>query len=259
MNRLWSLKSAASDSFSTSQEMQSHPLATMQSCGNYSYFLPVQYEPNYQYPLVIWLHSNGADQTQMASVLPEISLQNYIGIGIRAPRATDAMGHGFDWLENESGIALTEEAIFNAIEVARSQYSIRRDRVCVVGHREGGTMALRTALRYPTAFAAAISLGGRFPTGCRPFSNLEQARKLPMMITLGSDESAYPTDDLCRDLRTLHAGHLGMNFRQYDVDDALHPRILSDMNHWLMSQITGVDTLQTETMCDTEPVSFSAN
>lgn len=120
-------------------------------------------------------------------------------------------------------------------------------------------MALRTALRHPTAFAGAVSLGGRFPTGARPLANLAAARSLPMMIALGSDESGYPTDDLCRDLRQMHAARIGMDLRQYDVRNEMHPHILSDVNQWIMAQVTGVDTLYTATLCDTEPVEFSAN
>ncbi|QDS86751.1 Phospholipase/Carboxylesterase [Rosistilla ulvae] len=259
MNRLWSENASASGNFSGAKNLQSHPSATLETCGRSSFFLPVQYESNYEYPLVIWLHNEGSDQSQMPTVLPSISMQNYIGVGVRAPRATDSMGHGFSWLQSEAGIAITEQTLFDAIDLASTRYSINRNRVCVVGYREGGTMALRTALRHPTAFAGAVSLGGRFPTGARPLANLAAARNLPMMIALGADESVYPTNDLCRDLRNLHAARIGLDLRQYDVLNELHPQILSDVNEWIMGQVTGIDTLRTATICDTEPVEFSAN
>ncbi|QDV67038.1 Phospholipase/Carboxylesterase [Rosistilla carotiformis] len=259
MNRLWSENASASGNFSWAKKQHSQSAVTLETCGRSSFFLPVQYEPNYQYPLVIWLHNEGSDQSQMSSVVPAISMQNYIGVGVRAPRATDSQGHGFSWLQSESGIAITEQSLFDAIDLASTRYNINRDRVCVVGYREGGTMALRTALRHPAAFAGAISLGGRFPTGSRPLANLAAARKLPMMMALGTDESTYPTNDLCRDLRHLHAARVGLDLRQYDVRNELHPQILSDVNEWIMALITGIDTLRTATMCDTEPVEFSAN
>lgn len=259
LNRLCFAKSTSSGEFKPGSSGIIQSPGTVDAIGGASFFLPVQYEVNYKYPLVIWLHSDGLNQSQMIDVLPEISLQNYIGAGIRAPIATDAMGHGFRWLESDSGIAMTEEMIFATIEAASERFEMPFERICLMGHRQGGTMAMRIALRNPTKFTGVASLGGRFPMGWQPFAKLAQARSLPLMLALGSDESEYPTDDLCRDLRTLHAARLGLSVRQYDVRDNLHPRILRDMNQWLMAQITGVDTLETETMCDTQPIEFSSN
>ncbi|MEZ6088274.1 MAG: hypothetical protein R3C05_09670 [Pirellulaceae bacterium] len=259
MNRLWAVNASSNGKAFTDQSCSAPVTGDLETCGRASFFLPVQYEPNYEYPLVIWLHDEGGNQLQMPRVMPSISLQNYVGVGVRAPRAGDAMGHGFGWLHNEAGIAITEQAIFDAIETAQSRYSIHPERICLVGHRQGGTMALRIGLRHPSTFAGVISLGGRFPSGSRPLANLKAARKLPMLITFSDDPAGYRVSDICHDLRMWHTANLGLQMRNYDVQDELHPEILSDVNHWIMEKVTGVNTLQAESLCDTVPVEFSAN
>src|SRR5688572_11135042 len=38
--------------------------------------LPENYEPNYPYPLILWLHGAGGDERDVLDVLPKISMQN---------------------------------------------------------------------------------------------------------------------------------------------------------------------------------------
>ena len=57
-----------------------------------SFFLPLHYTPSYEYPLVIWLHSNGFNENQIDHVMPYISLRNYVGVGIRGTKAADSIG-----------------------------------------------------------------------------------------------------------------------------------------------------------------------
>jgi phospholipase/carboxylesterase len=40
-----------------------------------SFFLPVHYSENYQYPLLVWFHSNGFNEHQIDQVMPHISLR----------------------------------------------------------------------------------------------------------------------------------------------------------------------------------------
>ena len=47
-------------------------------------FVPLHYEPNYAYPLIVWLHGAQDDERQLKRVMPFISLRNYVAV---APRA----------------------------------------------------------------------------------------------------------------------------------------------------------------------------
>ena len=46
-------------------------------------FTPQHYEPNYAYPLIVWLHGPDDDQRQVNRVMPLVSLRNYTAVGPR--------------------------------------------------------------------------------------------------------------------------------------------------------------------------------
>src|SRR5438105_786778 len=48
-------------------------------------FLPYGYEPNYPYPLLVFLHGNGGSEEQILRLAPRLSRRNYICIGLRGP------------------------------------------------------------------------------------------------------------------------------------------------------------------------------
>src|SRR2546423_7521903 len=48
-------------------------------------FMPVGYEPNYPYPLLVFFHGQGGDEEQVLSLAPRMSRRNYICISLRGP------------------------------------------------------------------------------------------------------------------------------------------------------------------------------
>src|SRR4051812_43602173 len=73
------------------QAPQGRPLRT---------FLPTGYEPNYPYPLLVFLHGHGGSEEQILKLAPRLSRRNYICIGLRGPRLAGARPDGepaFSW------------------------------------------------------------------------------------------------------------------------------------------------------------------
>src|SRR3954470_5701631 len=63
-------------------------------------FLPAGYEPNYPYPLLVFLHGHGGSEEQVLRLAPRLSRRNYICIGLRGPHliGTKPDGRGcFSW------------------------------------------------------------------------------------------------------------------------------------------------------------------
>lgn len=221
--------------------------------------LPVNYEPNYRYPLIVWLHSDGYNENQIAQVMPHISLRNYVGVGIRGSRSVDPVGHRFDWSNQSAAVARCEHAVWQAIEDASERYSIHPDRVFLAGYGAGGTMARRVALRQPTAFAGCVSLGGRFPRGGGVLSNLQAAQQLKNFWAVAMRNPQISEDDFQQDLALASAARLRLDIRRYTVADEMVQEILRDVDAWIMERVTGVETLSFNSHWDTEPVTFSAN
>ena len=99
-------------------------------------------------------------------------------------------------------------------------------------------MAFRVALNRPDLYAGVASLGGAFPTGSKPFRNLGDARKLPIFLAVGRDSGEYPSDGVCQDLRLLHSAGMSISLRQYPCGHELSPQMLSDLDRWIIEQIT---------------------
>ena len=70
-------------------------------------FGPLQYEKNYAYPLIVWLHADGQNPTQLQSILPSISMQNYFGVAPQGPVGNFQCG--YFWEQDFDAIQAAQE------------------------------------------------------------------------------------------------------------------------------------------------------
>lgn len=203
-------------------------------------FVPMHYEPNYAYPLLVWLHGPGDDERQLQRIMPLVSLRNYVAVG---PRATaNIKGRkGMEWRQSERDIDAAEAAVFSCIDQVTDRFNVAPHRIFLAGYSTGGTMAFRLGLRHPQQFAGVLSLGGSFPSGNMPLARLSQARKLPLFIAQGRDADNYSIDRSCDELRLFHSAGLSVTLRQYPCGDELTTHMLSDMDRWIMERVTGIE------------------
>jgi phospholipase/carboxylesterase len=171
--------------------------------------------------------------------MPQISMRNYVGV---APRGICQAGIddplGLSW--PQSGVALdqAEHHIFNALQIACQKFHVSKRKIFLAGFDAGGTMAFRVALSQPQYFAGVLSLGGRFPAGKTPFGNLNFARKLPVFLATGRDSLEYQAEEVCENLRLMHTAGMSITLRQYPCGHELTPQMLSDMDRWIIEQVT---------------------
>ena len=197
---------------------------------------PQSYEPNYEYPLIVWLHASGGSERELFQVMELISLRNYASAAVRGPAA---QSDGYDWPQTVQGIDVAELRVADAVAQARERFNIHRERIYLAGYESGGTMAIRLALRDPARYAGAISLNGRFPTEHAPLARLAQLRQSRLLIAHCRDSQTYTTHRICQELGLFHAAGLSVTLRQYPCGDELTTQMLGDADVWLMEQITG--------------------
>jgi len=199
-------------------------------------FAPLHYEPGYAYPLLIWLHGHDADERHLMRVMPMISMRNYVAI---APRGTATLPTGrFGWEQSEEHVVAAEQRVLDCLQIAEHKLHVASHRVFLGGFDSGGTMAFRVAMDHPRRFAGVLSLGGPFPSGDRPFRNLPDARKLSIFLAAGRDSTSHPPERVCDDLRLFHTAGLSVTLRQYPCGHVLMPQMLSDVDRWIIEQIT---------------------
>lgn len=201
-------------------------------------FGPRSYEPRYDYPLIVWLHSCHSSELELENVMPELSLQNYVSCAPRGTVACDPEGKFYRWGQSAAASAIAEEIVFESIALARRQFSISEERVFLAGFGAGGTTAWRIALRYPKRFAGVISICGDFPHRNQPLMNIHAARDLPTLWMYGSKSTACGISQVCESLSILHAASLTVDIRQYPCGNELLSNMLVDMNNWVMQRVT---------------------
>jgi phospholipase/carboxylesterase len=204
-------------------------------------FAPVHYEPNYGYPLLVWLHGPGCDERQLVRIMPLVSMQNYVAVaprGFRFPSA-DGATEGLGWPQDLDHVHAAEQRVWESIEAARRKFHVAADRVFLAGFDSGGTMAFRIALNHPDHFAGVISLGGPFPSGQTPFGQWTRARRLVVLLSVGRDSEHYPPERVCEDLRLFHAAGISITLRQYPCGHTMNEQMLGDLNRWIMDEVTG--------------------
>jgi phospholipase/carboxylesterase len=203
-----------------------------------SLFGPERYEPRYDYPLIVWLHSCNSNEQELSQLMPNLSMQNYVACAPRGTRATDPCGKQFQWGTSAASVAVAEESVFEAVDAATSQFSIARDKIFIAGFGGGASMAWRIGLRYPDYFAGVVNVCGQFPTQNQPLAKLGLARHIPTLWMYGEESVRSGVDHICETLPVLHSARLSVHMRQYPCGDELLTNMLSDMNSWLMERVT---------------------
>ncbi|GAA5510810.1 alpha/beta hydrolase [Novipirellula caenicola] len=227
-----------------------------------AFFLPLHYEPNYAYPLLIWLHSDGFNENQVTQVMPHISLRNYVGVGVRASCAIDSSGHRYEWRTRPGAIQTAYENVMQAIDEARERFSVNPSRIVLAGYQSGGAMAMRIALRDPKRFAGVVSLGGRMPSGGRALSNLSdlRERRLPMLWQWATESSLFDSSELDEDMRRAMMIRAQLEIRQYCDDDEMNTVTLADINQWIMDKVVaGAGNSGSSDRWASSPTRFSSN
>jgi phospholipase/carboxylesterase len=243
-----------------SQEFSLDATSWSRPASHRSFFLPLHYTPSYDYPLVVWLHSNGFNENQIDHVMPYISLRNYVGVGIRGNRAADSIGHRFDWHQSPGAISAAHEAICEAIDDALGRFSVNPSRIVLAGYQQGGTMAMRIAMRDPDRFAGAISLGGRMPRGAIRNVHELRRRELPMLWQWSVNNPEYTDDNLKSDCRSVMMTRGQVEVRQYPSDDEMDTVVLRDLNEWIMRRIVSGSCSGAHTdRWASSPTSYSSN
>lgn len=246
MNRISSLAVPPKSHPATTIQIEQSIISKVVHRGHpHTTFAPQHYEPNYAYPLVIWLHGQAGDERQLTKIMPLVSMRNYVGVGIRGA-ADSPLGRGYFWPGSEESVAYAKQRVFDAIDAATEKFNINRERIFVAGYQCGGTMALRVALSNPQMFGGALSIGGAFPRGQSPLAHLSQARRLPLFLAHCRDSNSYTVDHVCEELRLFHSAGMAVTVRQYPCGDELTTQMLHDADVWMMERVTGMVSSESE-------------
>ena len=198
-------------------------------------FVPIHYEKNYAYPLIVWLHPDGEKPDAIQHVIPQASIRNFVGIAPQAPVGN--VQTGYYWEQELETIDLAHDSVTAAIDHATARFNIDPNRIFIAGCGSGGTMAFRIGLERPDLFAGVVSINGPMPVDQKPLGQWSSCRELPVFWAHSRKSQDFGQEELCDQLRLLHIAGFSVTLRQYPNDDCLGTKTLSDMNNWIIEMI----------------------
>lgn len=203
--------------------------------GEFSLFVPMHYEKNYAYPLIVWLHSDQSDCGELQNLMPQVSVRNYVAI---APQSGFAASAPISWPSCEESVDAAYSGVMAAVDEAMMRFNVSPQRIFLAGSGTGGSMALRIAFERPDVFAGVVSVDGPMETEHVPLRDLQRCRELPVLLSSFRASSRYSQDDLCHHLRLLHVAGFEATVRQYPGAADLTDKVLSDIDRWVMETVS---------------------
>jgi phospholipase/carboxylesterase len=229
-------------------------------------FVPENYEPNYAYPLVVWMHSDSSSELELDEVMCALSRRNYVGISPRANLLSKGGRRRYRWGKTNTDCAVAEDLVWECVQAAMENLSIHPDRIFLAGFGGGGTMAQWIGLKYSAQVAGVVSLSGPFPKAPRALANWKAARNLDVLFTQCQESTICPNEEMVRAVKIAHQSGLKYRFWHARSEgpgssaDELDVSMLEAANRFMMGIVTGSDlNLAPESSANIPCVEFGSN
>ncbi len=202
-------------------------------------FVPENYEPNYAYPLVVWLHDAGRSERDIAQVLPRISMRNYLGLSLRGTRPLRGEpSAAYCWPRSERARLAFQDSFRAGVRELRHDFHVHTERIFLVGAGDGASMAWELFLARPAWFAGLAVLGGRFPRRRSPLRQFREMRNKRLFLSPATHDTAE-LDEANRVGRLMYAAGLDVRICSHAPMGRLAPSLLRQLDYWIMEAIGG--------------------
>lgn len=209
-------------------------------------YYPTNFTPSYEYPLVIWLHSDQSSEMEVDSVMDSLSDQNYIAVAPRANIRSSSARRLYRWGDTRTDYAFAEESVWDCIMGAVENLPVAADRVFIAGFGRGGTLAQWIGLQYAERVAGVVSLSGIAPPISASLSKWKCARELPLLFAQRQGSNLCDENDLKIAMQLAQRAGLNYTFwqlqdqsRNSSLGDELSTTMLAAANRFMMGIVTG--------------------
>ena len=201
-------------------------------------YLPPHYEPNYAYPLIVWLHDAEWTARELLDLIPRISPQNYLGLSVEGLTPTNRFASGpMSPTGNLNPLEGLLETLKDVVPQMRREFHVHSERIYLAGFGDQASVALRMLLRRPEWFAGAMAFGVRNTKIDSALANYDELRGQRVFLSAGVRDSRCSMADVTSLGRLLRSFGIQAVLRAYDSSETPTPKMLSDVDHWLMNGV----------------------
>lgn len=181
-------------------------------------FVPDHYEPNYAYPLLVWLENAPLSQNKLDRRMRQISDRNYFGVALEAGEADTI-----------------EERLHTTFLSLRRRYHLNTERVYLLGSGDLGTLALTIGLCRPAWFGGIAAFSAAWPDAPRLLSQFDGLRGKRALLAVGEEDDAVQLADVAYGSRLLWTA--GMNVTTVTASADGQSALLREIDRWVMQGI----------------------
>lgn len=203
---------------------------------------------------VIWLHGLGASGDDFAPIVPQLDIQDELGIRFVFPHAPDRpvtvnggarMPAWYDISEMDlmnradySGIEQSSAIIHQMIndEIA---CGIDPSRIVIAGFSQGGVIAINTGLHFPQTLAGIMALSTYIPMhDTLPNAISSGHTKLPIFYAHGDMDPVIPIEYAESSRHFLEQAGFPVQWHSYPMDHAVCPKEIRHIKDWLSTVLS---------------------
>ncbi|HLJ10286.1 MAG TPA: hypothetical protein VKU82_03815 [Planctomycetaceae bacterium] len=181
-------------------------------------FVPEHYEPNYAYPLIVWLRAAERENGGLARLMRSVSERNYFGLS----------------LEPAAGNPI-EEQLFEAVAGVRRQYHLHTERVYLIGFGEAGTRAIETGFRQPGWFGGIAAISARWPQSPRLLARYDELRGKRVLLGVNARDGEPLVTNMRHAQKLLWSA--GVQVTALTASDDSDRSLLREVDRWMMQSI----------------------
>lgn len=196
---------------------------------------------------IIWLHGLGADGSDFAPLVPQLSLPDSFGIRFIFPNAPSipvSINNGFvmpawyDIKEVDIDRHVDEEQLkqsaagVHALINREIDRGVDSSRIIVAGFSQGGAVSYEAGLTYPKPLAGIMALSTYFATATSIKVNPIQ-NSIPILICHGSMDPVVSEALGLKSAATLKNLGLVPEYNSYPMEHSLCPQQIVDIAAWM--------------------------
>jgi predicted peptidase len=211
----------------------------------YRLYVPLGYDANRKYPLMLWLHGGdgrGSDNVKQLSGGNEIGTHFWTGkdVQLKFPMFVllPQCPSGDNWSDPDLNQPTKWlEMTMSGVADVEKEFSIDPDRIYLAGQSMGGLGVWSALQAYPGQWAAAVIL-----SAYDNFTNVKALASTPLWVFQGEADETVPVTLVRNMMKQLNKAHANLRYTEYrKTDHEVWKRAFAepDLLGWLSSQRRG--------------------